>query len=86
MSSLICPICPPERTSHLKFNLTKFMKHVILTSQAFPLLVVFTDVSVHSGISEPFRIMYLTITLGVTTMMLGVMVVSVSQTAFLKTI
>lgn len=30
MSSLICPICPPERTSHLKFNLTKFMKHIKL--------------------------------------------------------
>ena len=30
MSSLVCPICPPERTSHLKFNLTKFMKHIKL--------------------------------------------------------
>ena len=25
-----CPICPPEWTSHLKFNLTEFMKHIML--------------------------------------------------------
>lgn len=30
MASLVCPLCPTERTSHLNFNLTTFMKHVKL--------------------------------------------------------
>lgn len=30
MASLVCPICPIERTSHLDFNLTQFMKHIKL--------------------------------------------------------
>lgn len=30
MASLVCPICPIERTSHLNFNLTQFMKHIKL--------------------------------------------------------